>query len=360
VRCEVFASFDPGELDVSRSAREGPRILKRFLDYAKSGQLDDTALTDEPADSAFEEDVAEVVRSLGYLADPQVGSAGFRIDIGVRHPDKPGTYLLAVECDGATYHSALWARERDRLRQDVLEHLGWRFHRVWSTDWFYNRRGQIERLRQALEAARAAAEVGVKIDGANRSSGTGPVAQPESKVETFVVPETIVRSMPAYARAYFPVHVGYEPHEAPMSLLNPLVMRIVEAEGPICLDEVARRIASCFGREKAGRRILAAARHALMSAKRSSSDLHNEEDFWFTAAQAVDPPVRDRSNEVGATLKADSLSLLEIRAALAIAQEDNAGGSDGDLIRTAARLLGFRRVGPDLNARIAEGLANIR
>ncbi len=113
-----------------------PRILKRFLDFAMNGRLDDSTPTGEDADSAFEEDVANVVRSFGFLADNQVGSAGFRIDLGIRHPDKPGTYILAVECDGATYHSALWARERDRLRQDVLEHLGWHFHRIWSTDWF--------------------------------------------------------------------------------------------------------------------------------------------------------------------------------------------------------------------------------
>jgi hypothetical protein len=113
-----------------------------------------------------------VIRSFGYLADPQVGSAGFRIDMGVRHPDRPGTYILAVECDGATYHSALWARERDRLRQDVLEHLGWRFHRIWSTDWFYNRRVEIDRLRVALNTAREIAEVGVVIEGANREYKT--------------------------------------------------------------------------------------------------------------------------------------------------------------------------------------------
>lgn len=73
------------------------------------------------ADSPFEEDVATAIRSLGYLADPQVGTAGFRIDLGVRHPDRPGQYLLAVECDGAAYHAALWARERDRLRQMSLK-----------------------------------------------------------------------------------------------------------------------------------------------------------------------------------------------------------------------------------------------
>ena len=72
--------------------------------------------------------------------------------------ERPGRYLLAVECDGATYHSALWARERDRLRQDILEDLGWRFHRIWSTDWFYRRQAEVERLATALRSAQQAAD----------------------------------------------------------------------------------------------------------------------------------------------------------------------------------------------------------
>jgi len=356
IRCEVFASFEPGDIDVSRTAREGPRILKRYLEYAKSGTLEDTAITGELPDTPFEEDVADVIRSLGFFADPQVGSAGFRIDIGVRHPDRPGTYLLAVECDGATYHSALWARERDRLRQDVLEHLGWRFHRIWSTDWFYDRRAQIERLRRGLVEAHDAAEAGISVDGANQ--GRPPVPPCDDVAETFVIPETIQRTMPAYERAHFPVSTSIEPHEAATSVLAPLVQRIVAFEGPIVVDEVARRVASCFGREKAGKRILAATRKALVAACRASPDLRSDEanEFWFTAEQETSPPVRDRSEERGATIKADALSLLEIRAALAIARQDNAGGSEDDLVRSAAKLLGFRRVGSDLYARLSQGL----
>lgn len=354
IRCEVFASFDPGDIDASRVSREGPRILRRFLEYAKSGKLDEAVITGEPADTPFEEDVADVIRSFGFLADPQVGSAGFRIDLGVRHPDKPGTYLLAVECDGATYHSALWARERDRLRQDVLEHLGWRFHRIWSTDWFYNRRAEIERLRLVLAEARDDI-TGLRISGANVPR---QIAEDAAVVafEGFVVPPTIERKMPAYARAHFPVSSYLEPHEVPMATLGPLAQRIVEAEGPILTDEVARRIAACFGREKAGRRILAAARQALVSQARLSAELHGDGDFWFTSEQRDSPPVRDRSEEYGATLKAEAISMLEIRAALAIARGDNAGGADADIIRTAARLLGFRRVGSDLQVRLASGL----
>lgn len=356
LRCEVFASFDPGDLDVSRAAREGPRVLKRFLDYAKNGELEQPAATGLSADSAFEEDVADVIRGLGYLADPQVGSAGFRIDIGVRHPDRPGVYLLAVECDGATYHSALWARERDRLRQDVLEHLGWRFHRVWSTDWFYDRHAQVERLRLALEAARGAADAPADPAGANDAPPEGPA--PEAAQAPMVVPEAASRTMPAYVRARpWAASSGLEPHVAPMSMLAPLARQVVDVEGPVHLEEVARRLAAAFGKKNARSRVLAAARHALVAARRKDPDLRTEDDFWFTATQAAEPPVRDRSGETGATCRADALSLLEVRAALRIAREDNPGGDDAELLRTAARLMGFRRVGPDLAARIREGLA---
>lgn len=247
-RCEVFASFDPGDIDVSHTSGDGPRILKRFLDFAKTGYVLDQSPTGLEADTPFEEDVADVVRSLGFLADPQVGSAGFCIDLGIRHPDKPGRYILAIECDGATYHSALWARERDRLRQDVLEHLGWRFHRIWSTDWFYQRRQEIERLRIALEAAREADKDGVKLTGANWSERA--TAAPSPPLAIMGLAEAPARKMPPYERAHFPIQGYIEPHEVDIGSLSALAFRIVQSEGPIHVEEVARRIASCFGKER--------------------------------------------------------------------------------------------------------------
>ena len=358
VRCEVFASFDPGDIDPSRVSREGARILKRFLEFAKNGNMDDAKPTGEMADTPFEEDVADVIRSFDYLADAQVGSAGFRIDMGVRHRDRPGTYILAVECDGATYHSALWARERDRLRQDVLEHLGWRFHRIWSTDWFYNRRAEMERLRVALNTAREVAEGGVNIEGANRTRPILATAA-ETPAASFEVPEPVARQMPAYQRAHFPMNTRQEPHEVAVSTLGDLAKRIVATEGPIHIEEAARRLAACFGKEKAGSRILTATRSALVHAQSRDHDLLSDEDFWFTREHSDEPPVRDRSAESGATLKPTNISILEIKAALKIARNDNAGGADADLIRIAARLLGFRRVGSDLQTRLAAGLSAI-
>jgi restriction endonuclease-like protein/uncharacterized protein DUF3320 len=273
----------------------------------------------------------------------------------VRHPDNPGAYILAVECDGATYHSALWARERDRLRQDVLEHLGWRFHRIWSTDWFYNRPAEMERLRTILFEAKTLSENGLKIDGANIARLVESEPDPQLPTE-FELPPPVVRHAPRYRRAVFPVRHALEPHEAPVSLIADLTQKIINAEGPIHFEEVVRRVAASFGREKAGSRIVAATRNALAKAALGNADLITDGAFWFTSGQAMTPPVRDRSAESGATLKASNISLLEIKAAMMMAREDNAAGSDGDLVRAAARLLGFQRVGPELQARIAEGL----
>ena len=359
VRCEIFVSFDPGDIDLSRTSGEGPRILKRFLDFARSGRIVEQSPSGGDADTPFEEDVADVIRSFGYLADPQVGSAGFLIDLGVRHPDRPGRYILAVECDGATYHSALWARERDRLREDVLKHLGWRFHRIWSTDWFYHRAKEVERLRVALTEARSIDEDGIKIEGANEGKPVTLGAEDSVAAGTIIdVPEHVQRTMPPYQRVSITMRGSwYEPHEAPLSTITQTVTEIVKAEGPIHLEEVARRYAQAFGKEKAGSRIVNATANGLRNAVRSG-EIKSTDNFYFTSEQEALPPVRDRSAEAGATLKATSISMMEIREALRIAREDNAGGSDADLIRTAARLLGFRRVGPDLQARLASGLAD--
>lgn len=353
LRCEIFASFEPSAMDTSRVSKEGPKILKRFLEFAQSGQLTDKEITGDPADSPFEEDVADEIRSLGFIADNQVGSAGFRIDLGIRDPDFPGTYIMAVECDGATYHSALWARERDRLRQGVLEHLGWRFHRIWSTDWFYNRSREIDRLRSALEAARTASEAGVEVPGSNQF--VTEVA-PETMPSEFEVPDLILKKMPAYDRSEVFASYSHEPHEVRTGVLADIALKIVETEGPIHEGEAARRMASAFGKEQAGSRIKKLTVKALRQARQNSAHLRDQDGFWFTVEQRNTPPVRDRSEEDGSVLKAANISLLEIGAALDLAREENAGGDDDDLIRTVAKLFGFKRVGPDLRSRIQESL----
>tara|TARA_B100001059_G_C17822287_1_gene579070 strand:- start:2067 stop:2714 length:648 start_codon:yes stop_codon:yes gene_type:complete len=90
------------------------------------------------------------LRLEGFNCVPQVGVAGYFIDLAVQDPGQPGRYLIGIECDGATYHSAKSARDRDRLRQSVLEGLGWNIKRIWSTDWFKNPQAQLKPIIEAL------------------------------------------------------------------------------------------------------------------------------------------------------------------------------------------------------------------
>ncbi|MCO7223569.1 DUF4011 domain-containing protein [Pleionea sp. CnH1-48] len=151
----VFANFTADELKTTATSPAGVKALKTFLTYAETRQLPIVQETGKELDSPFEQEVKHAIEQLGYEVEPQLGSAGYYIDLAVRDPNKPGRYLLAVECDGASYHSSATARERDRLRQGVLEGLGWRFHRVWSTDWFRHQASCIERLHESIKNAEA-------------------------------------------------------------------------------------------------------------------------------------------------------------------------------------------------------------
>lgn len=138
-------------------------MFRAWLEYSKTGHIPDAAGAQGGTESPFEDCVAAQIERLGCEVVPQVGVAGFRIDLGVRHPEWPYGYILGVECDGAAYHSSKSSRDRDRLRQEVLEGLGWRLHRIWSTDWFRNPRAEIEVLKEAIDAALADAKAqGVK------------------------------------------------------------------------------------------------------------------------------------------------------------------------------------------------------
>lgn len=149
----VFSSFDADEIDLSRTSAVGVAHLKHFVDYAARGMKSIGERVSGSVggyDSPFEETVAGMLQKKGWIVHPQIGVSAFRIDIGVVHPDFAGAYLAGVECDGATYHSSATARDRDKIRESVLNGLGWNLVRVWSTDFWNDADGEIERLDTEL------------------------------------------------------------------------------------------------------------------------------------------------------------------------------------------------------------------
>jgi hypothetical protein len=147
----VFSSLKPTDIKVSEESHFGVRIFRDYLAYAMTGILESGIDRGDLPDSPFEEWIIERIEAMGCTAVPQVGVMGYRIDIGVKHPGWPYGYIMGVECDGATYHSAPSVRERDQLRQEILENLGWRLYRIWSTDWFSDPTGETEKLKIAIK-----------------------------------------------------------------------------------------------------------------------------------------------------------------------------------------------------------------
>lgn len=146
----------PEDIVMDYSTPEGTKALRNYLEYIRTGLLTSADQTGREPDSDFEIAVIDLLRNKGYEVTPQLGVAGYSIDIAVKNPDMPGSYLAAIECDGATYHSALSVRDRDRIRQEILESLGWRdrIWRIWSTDWFRTPREEAEKLIGFLENLR--------------------------------------------------------------------------------------------------------------------------------------------------------------------------------------------------------------
>jgi very-short-patch-repair endonuclease len=156
----IFTSMLPEDIVVDDTTPEGTRALRNYLDYARSGVLPGVEAGIRGPESDFEVSVAEVLRTRGFEVVPQLGVAGYFIDVAVRNPPRRGEFLAGIECDGASYHAGVSVRDRDRIRQEILESLGWRgkIYRIWSTDWFRNRPREIASLLSFLEDRMAASQ----------------------------------------------------------------------------------------------------------------------------------------------------------------------------------------------------------
>lgn len=345
-RTEVFVSFDSGDINLDRTKSAGARILKTFLAFAETGTIQQPTSSGGDPDSEFEVAVAQAVRRLGYTVDYQIGSGGYRVDLAVRHPEDGGRYMLAIECDGATYHSALWARERDRLRQQVLEGLGWRFHRIWSTDWFHRRQDELRRLEQALRAA----ESEVPSPGDQAIDIEDIQEEEEGDGDATTLSEAVRPSLPPYETADFHVADRGEPHEISPQRMAEIVARIVDIEGPVHQEEITRRVGSLFGKQRAGSRIARAVYAGLGRMKAKDRRYRVSDGFWMTEDQESDPPLRDRTQAEPNLRRAVMLSPVEIDAAVARVVRDNGLIPADDVPRAAAVLFGFQRTGAEFSA----------
>ncbi|MDR3487487.1 MAG: DUF3320 domain-containing protein [Bradyrhizobium sp.] len=291
----VFSGFTAQQIDPGRTKSTGVQHLKAFLDYAERGAAALPAQSEGSVgafDSPFEEAVASELERKGWMIVPQVGISGFRIDIGVRHPDLAGAYLAGVECDGFTYHSSATARDRDKLREEVLRGLGWNILRVWSTDWWFDSDSCAQRLHGELQTIleRSREDVSWRsFEGAAAEPAAvetfDPLGQPTEEASPTLIGTELVKassvSAPTFENESQPVapppqhsveaqtttvyritdlsSFRAEPerfHDFDYrATLRAMIQAVIDQEAPVRADVLAQRIARAHGWLRTGGKI---------------------------------------------------------------------------------------------------------
>lgn len=293
----------------------------------------------------------------------QIGASGFRVDLAVADTEKPGRFVLGIECDGAQYHASRSARDRDRLRQQVLEDHGWIVHRIWSADWYMRPQEELKKVEAAITAAKAEwrerDEIKVPPSRAVPLTLEGEQGDDVDTVTAVVgAPQagTKASDRTLYREAAFAVNRTVEPHEAPLAEMAAYVIKIVEVEGPIHVEEIATRIRILWGLQRAGNRIRTAVSTAAnVAAKRG---LLAGGPYWSLPGQPV--VVRDRSEVSSPSLRRpEMLPPDEIDAALLKVVDENFGASQSELVWAASRLFGFQALGSQLRTTLEDGAARL-
>jgi very-short-patch-repair endonuclease/DNA polymerase III delta prime subunit len=334
---EVFSNFKGQELETDARTSHGVRALKHFLIYAETRQLNVSIETGKDVDSPFEFEVLTALKAHGYSLECQVGTAGYFIDLAVKDPEYPGRYILAIECDGASYHSSRSARDRDRLRQGVLESLGWNFHRIWSTDWFRDSSREIKRAVEAIERARAnlkIPELSIKPD----QLPTEVIQLFREKVD--IEKNEIISN--EYKKITLKKWESPEAmHEVSRDKLAALIFQIVEEETPVHESTITRRVMDAFEVTRAGKRIVDSM-HAAIRYGENSGLFRREGDFVFSLG-AKEVLVRNRSNFENSEKKIEFVAPIEIETAVLRCVKQAFTIERNDLVSDALEQLGFRR-----------------
>jgi len=353
----VFSSMRGDQINLSKTRSRGVRDLKNFLNYAERGPSAIAESTqynpDADFDSPFEREVCEALRNKGWEVHNQVGCASYRIDLAVVDPEAEGRYLLGIECDGANYHRAKTARDRDKLREGVLRGLGWQIHRIWSTDWWNDSERELRKIESALEEAK-------QVRG---SDSLVPSVSGEEEMEGEVCPEIAEAAVAENLSA-----PAYEPYLPGTSLGSPedfyrlgspireAISSIIEREEPVSLGVVVKRVAGLWGKKatkKVRERILRLLPRELVRVEEPGGETF----LWLPEAKPeAYTGFRIPGDAPESQRMAQEISLQEIANAALSLMRQHIAAPESELARGTGRLLGFPRVSGGTKERMRAGI----
>lgn len=342
---KLVGSIVPTDIDLDKVSSEGVKMLRSYIEFAKQGI---SALENElkfnydlEFDSPFEESVYDFLQSKGYNVVTQIGCSGFRIDMAVKHPTQSGKFAIGIECDGATYHSSRTARERDRLRQSVLEDMGWTIYRIWSTDWIKDQRTEEDKLINAVEKALGRTTIKEEpAEEANQES-LSPVIEIEEVIETTET-NSNGYGFELYNRVSPSAFIqnGYRlkpPQDA--------ILEVITLEQPIHFEELCRRVAPLYGRQKATSVVRDEVNHILRYGLRR---LIIKEDDFVRLATLECPKVRVPNPDDYYLRTIEYICPTELALAMKTIASHSFGITPDNLVVQTAREFGYKRTSENI------------
>lgn len=368
----LYASFDPADLRAEETTQVGTKHLRAYLDMAHRGV--DTITQGGRRNAVIDrhrDDIAEALRREDFIVTADVGLSDFRVDLVIAEPDEPNQPLVAVLLDGLEWYERRTVADRDGLPVDVLSTLlHWPgVERVWLPEWLSQREATITRLRDAVAAAKRR-----RLEPPVVTPPPAPVEQPtlasEARKEDFAfrsAPGVAPRQEPVAPRrhanlvdfsAWMPIVVGdisvlddiHTPYSK--SKVRKVVESIIEAEGPVHRDRLAKLVAGAFSLGK----VAESRRVAIQRVVPSEYVQENDRDFYWPIG--IDPTTwrTARTSNKGEGRPPAEISLVEIGNAMAIVAEQSGGISEDDLKRDALALFGGSRVTQAIGARLSDAL----
>lgn len=343
LRCEIFTNLLADDIDASPGKKFGIRALKSFLYFAQHGKYSDSKEFIFPKSTPFEDYVERRLTDLGYTVRRHVGSEGYNIDLAIVDTENPGRYLLGIECDGETYRNAKSARDRDRLRKEVLEAMGWRMYRLWSADWNRHRERELQRLVEAIEKAKHQKLLDDAVEEELQQEFNN-VAREQVSVEVL---------LPTYQLAALPAEIArQELHLHSPGKLAEWIHEVVKVESPVHFDEMARRITDAAGVSKVGSRIRQALVNAVGHAAWAGKVKTKGEFLWLANMEV--PVIRDRSDFPSTSKRLLLISPEEIQQAICKVVETSLAIQPEAAVPFVAKMFGFSRVTEDMRKHILD------
>ncbi|MFA5728351.1 MAG: DUF3320 domain-containing protein, partial [Candidatus Neomarinimicrobiota bacterium] len=351
----VFSSITGNDFDLSKTDAIGVHKLKQYLDFAKSNG-DQSLLYQSPdfsfdfdESNVFEQSVYEQLCKKGIKVIPQVGFAGYKIDFGIVHPEFPSKFILGIECDGANYHSSSTARDRDRLRQEVLENLGWKFYRIWSTDWFLNPSREMSRLLEAIENAKTN-----PINFGNESRTFEiEIEDIQSNVNSNIFGVEIIPYERYSVKLIDSADMFYK---TPFYLKSELIENIVKIEAPIHLKELSLRVIQHFNMSKIGSKILLIM-ESLVKQLNSNGRIYYCNDFIYSSKEPY-KYIRKRDNS-DAVSDIEFVSRDEIKNTILLVLSKELSVPRNEIIPKVAHLFGFQHTGKKIQDHIKKQITHL-